>query len=143
LTEENMVHPADAEGSGRQFGQCSLCQHVWATRADFLRDPTLKIIGYQAAFVNLVEGYFLFNHSCGTTLARAVGEFQDLYTGPMYTNRATGSDECPGYCLRKGELGGCSAQCECAWVRETIQIILNWPRDSDQQGVAEPPHLIG
>jgi hypothetical protein len=120
-----------------------MCQRAWETRADFLADPHLGIIGYQVAFSKLAEGFFLFNHSCGTTLARPVGEFQDLYDGPVIAHRATGSDECPGYCLRRGELRPCPAECECASVREIIQIILNWPGKAAQQGVAQLPHLIG
>lgn len=137
------MQPADAAASTVHFAQCTMCQRAWETRAAFLGDPNLRIIGYQVAFTNLAEGLFLFNHSCGTTLARPVGEFRDLYAGPFFADRATGSDECPGYCLRRGELRGCPAQCECASVREIIQIILNWPGKGDQHGAAQLPHLIG
>ena len=138
-----MSHSIDAEGGIPPFGQCPLCKRVWETRADFLSDPQLSIIGYQAALTNLARGLFLFNHSCRTTLAQPVGDFQDLYDGPIFAHRATGTDECPGHCLRTGELGGCPAQCECAYVREIIQIILNWPRRGERQGVAQLPRLIG
>jgi len=138
-----MTQIADAEASQVHFARCSLCQRAWETRADFLADPQLRIIGYQVAFTDLTEGFFLFNHSCGTTLARPVGEFQDLYTGPIFAHRATGSDECPGYCLRRGELRACPAECECASVREIIQTILDWPGKGNQQPVTQLPHLIG
>lgn len=138
-----MSQSIDAGRGVPPFGQCSLCRWVWETRADFLRDPTVTIVGYQVAFADLAEGFLLFNHSCGTTLARRAGEFRDLYPGPIFAQRATGSDECPGYCLRRDELRACPAQCECAYVREIIQIILNWPREGAQQGIAQLPHLIG
>ncbi len=138
-----MAQPADAAASSPQFAQCTLCESAWKTRADFLADPHLKIIGYQVAFTDLGEGFFLFNHSCGTTLARPVGEFQDLYDGPLFTSRATGTDECPEFCLRQDELRGCPAQCECASVRAIIQIILAWPGKGDQHRVGHLPHLIG
>ena len=38
---------------------------------------------------------------------------------------ATGTDDCPGYCLRVDELGRCPARCECAYVREIIHVIRN------------------
>jgi hypothetical protein len=138
-----MNHPPDPKIGSQPFGQCSLCKQVWETRAEFLGDPNLGIIGYQVAFTNLAEGFFLFNHSCGTTLARTVGEFHDLYTGPIYADRATGSDGCPEYCLRKSELRACPAQCECAAVREIIQIILRWPKGGARQGGPQPEDLIG
>lgn len=137
------MQPADAAARHVHFARCSLCRHTWETRVDFLGDPSLRIIGYQVAFTNLAEGFFLFNHSCGTTLARPVGEFQDLHDGPIVAHRATGSDECPGYCLRRGELRACPAECECASVREIIQIILGWPGKGDQQDPAQLPQLIG
>ncbi len=138
-----MSQSPDAEGGSPPFAQCPLCKRAWEARADFLADPQLKIIGYQAVFTNLAKGFFLFNHSCGTTLARPVEDFEDLYDGPIFAPRATGSDECPGYCLRKDELRACPAQCECAYVREVIQIILNWPGKGGQQDVAQLPYLIG
>jgi len=92
---------------------------------------------------HFAAGFFLFNHSCGTTLARPVAEFQDLYDGPLFASRATGSEECPGYCLRQEDLRGCPAECECASVRAIIQIILAWPGKGDRQGVGQLPHLIG
>jgi hypothetical protein len=138
-----MTQPADTAASSPHFAQCTLCQSAWKTRADFLADPHLKIIGYQVAFTDLAAGFFLFNHSCGTTLARPVAEFQDLYDGPLFASRATGSEECPGYCLRQEDLRGCPAECECASVRAIIQIILAWPGKGDRQGVGQLPHLIG
>jgi hypothetical protein len=138
-----MTPPADAAASSPHFARCTLCRRAWKTRAEFLADPHLRIIGYQVAFHNLANGLFLFNHSCGTTLARPVGAFQDLYDGPVFASRATGSDECPGFCLRKDELRGCPAQCECAYVRAIIQLLLDWPKPGGQQDTGHLPHLIG
>jgi hypothetical protein len=46
----------------------------------------------------------------------------------MVEERKTGTEECPGYCLHQDELQPCPARCECAYVREIIQIIRNWPK---------------
>ena len=94
----------------------------------FLQDPELRIIGYQANFVKSEAGLFLFNHSCGTTLSILTKEFLDLYSGPFYTIRMTGSDQCKGYCLNKEELRTCPAHCEFAYVREVAAIIRSWPK---------------
>lgn len=93
---------------------------------DFLNDPGLKPIGYQANFEALTAGIFLFNHDCYGTLAIPAGEFGDLYAGPIFKERATGSRECPGYCLHEDELAPCPARCECAYVREILQLITAW-----------------
>ena len=110
------------------FKRCSKCQTEWASREDFLRDPDLVIIGYQVSFDDLNEGLFYFNHSCKTTLAIYAREFVDLYQGPIFSIRATGTEDCPGHCLHKSVLKPCPAKCECAFVREVIQIIRHWPK---------------
>jgi hypothetical protein len=105
------------------FKQCPNCGYRWNTRDEFLMDKSLEIIGYQANFKKLTAGLFYFNHSCRGTLALQAFLFGDLYEGPMFTERATGGDTCPGHCLHREELSPCPAECECAFVREIIQLI--------------------
>jgi hypothetical protein len=115
------------------FKKCPLCGFPWERRSSFLSDPGIEIIGYQACFKNLTAGSFLFNHSCAGTLAILVEEFQDLYDGPVYEERKTGTDKCPQYCLHNEELARCPARCECAFVREIIQLVRGWPKNSSGQ----------
>jgi hypothetical protein len=109
------------------FKQCTCCGFQWRSRDAFLWDQTAVIVGYQARFKELETGIFLFNHSCGTTLAIQAGVFKDMYNGPIFQERATGTDDCPGYCLNKNTLKPCPAKCECAYVREIIQLIKTYP----------------
>ena len=110
------------------FKVCSSCKNPWSTREDFLADPGLTLIGYQAHFEELKTGLLYFNHTCGTTIVLDAGVFSDLYKGPVFEERLTGSEQCPGYCLQQSNLQPCPAQCECAFVREVMQIIKNWPK---------------
>ena len=110
------------------FKRCSCCQAVWLTRDDFLSDPDVGLIGYQAHFEELQAGLILFNHSCHTTLAIKVECLHDLYDGPIFQVRATDGPDCQGYCHNRGELRPCPAQCECAYVREILQIVRNWQK---------------
>lgn len=107
----------------QEFKTCPNCGKVWKDRYDFIDDLENEIVGYQVSFKELEAGLFLFYHSCGTTLALPVAPFLDLYDGEIFEERATGSDECPEYCLQKDNLDPCPARCECAFVREIIQII--------------------
>ena len=109
-----------------------MCGFVWPEKASFLNDPTLQIIGYQANFDELMAGLFLFQHNCGTSLAIKAEAFEDLYDGPIFTERMSGTNECEGHCLLDNDLRPCPAKCECAYVREVVQVILNWPK----QGLA-------
>ncbi len=117
------------------FKKCPACVSEWFTRDSFLKDTNIEIIGYQTHFEDLTSGIFLFNHhSCRGTLSLPAGSFKDLYAGPIFSERATGGEECPGYCLQKDELRPCPAQCECAYVREIIQLIKNWPKQGTEGG---------
>ena len=88
-----------------------------------MEDPDIEIVGYQANFKELMAGLLYFNHACKSTLAVSADAFADLYHGPVFEKRQTGSEDCPGFCLHKDELRPCPAECECAFVREVIQCI--------------------
>ncbi len=121
-------HERARDSKAVPFKKCQPCGFEWDSRDDFLGDPNMELIGYQANFDELETGLFLLNHSCHATLAIQASEFRDLYDGPVFAARATGSDECPGYCLRKNELRPCPTECECAYVREIIQVIKGWTK---------------
>jgi hypothetical protein len=111
------------------FKECSCCGYVWETQKDFLDDPGISIVGYKADFEILEEGLFFFNHEdCGSTITLRTCAFRNLYDGPVYTTRATGTPECPGYCLHKDALNPCPARCECQYVRSIVQTIKEWPK---------------
>jgi hypothetical protein len=110
------------------FKTCPNCFGKWHTRDNFLSDSQLELNGYKADFEKLDYGLFFFTHkkdSCYSTMAIEVVDFKDLYSGEIHTERKTGSEECPRYCLDKEQLDRCDAMCECAFVREIIQIIQN------------------
>lgn len=112
------------------FKTCS-CGCSWSQRNDFLDDESIELIGYTPNFKALEMGWFFFNHhTCKSTLAIKAAHFIDLYQGEVFTDRKTGSDDCPGYCLRQSELAHCPAKCECAYVRQLLQIIKHWDKRS-------------
>jgi hypothetical protein len=113
------------------FKKCSCCTAPWFTRDDFLHDDQIELIGYQANFSHLELGYLLFNHlSCESTIAIHAGLFKDLYAGPIFGQRLTGTDACQGFCIDTEALEPCVEQCECAYVRDILQIIRDWPKES-------------
>ena len=111
------------------FKKCPNCGYEWKNREQFLNDADIEIIGYQVNCTRLLAGYFMFNHDCKGTLTIPAEHFQDLYDGHIFSERATGKDECKEYCLQESELRPCPVECECAYVREIISIIKNWPKD--------------
>lgn len=103
------------------FKICPKCGFEWKNRESFLADQAVSIIGYQVNFDKLETGFFLFNHTCKGTFGIYVYHFRDLYSGEIFTERATGSNDCMEYCLKVEMLDSCPAKCECAFVREIIQ----------------------
>ncbi len=119
------------------FKKCSCCEIPWFTRNEFLQDKNIELVGYQANFSQLELGFFLFNHlHCKSTLAIPAGVFSDLYEGPVFGERLTGAEPCPGYCLHEEFLQPCEAQCACAYVREIMQIVQDWPKEEFQASQA-------
>jgi hypothetical protein len=114
--------------SEKIFKRCSKCKHTWDSRGSFLSDTGIELIGYQADFAELSEGLFLFNHTCGTTIAIKAQFFIDLHEGPVFRDRLNGSDECLGYCNVRDNLLPCPLKCECAYVRSVIQVVKDWPK---------------
>ena len=115
-------------GQAKCFKECLICNTCWLSRKDFLSDADIQFIGYQAHFRALTAGLFFFNHHCKGTLAMPVSAFEDLYEGPIFQERMTGSDDCPGHCLKRTSMEPCPNACECAYVRELIQIFNSWPK---------------
>lgn len=110
------------------FKQCPMCRHTWHNREDFLADSSLEMNGYTADFESLEYGLFYFTHEvdgCGSTLAMYSSDFLDLYKGQRYDEQRTGKEDCPGYCHEREQLARCDALCECAFVREVIDIIIH------------------
>jgi hypothetical protein len=115
------------------FKKCTCCNHPWVSRDEFLEDSKLQLVGYQVNFGKLELGYFLFNHlTCLSTIAVPAGMFRDLYDGPVFSERKTDTENCPGYCGDRDILDPCDQECECAYVREIIQVVQNWPKNKDQ-----------
>ena len=110
------------------FKTCSNCETRWSSLDAFMQDPAIELVGYMPTFEDLVNGLFLFNHRCGTTLACRVGQFEHLYPGPIYRENHHGGSECPGYCQNKTDFSPCPTRCSCAYVRETLHTIRHWPK---------------
>jgi len=111
------------------FKSCS-CGYAWKERPEFLGDARIEMLGYQVDFDHLELGLLLFNHmSCGTTLGVPVADLKDLYDGPVFKRNLHGTEDCPSYCLYQNNLDVCPQECECAYVRQIMQVIKRWPKE--------------
>ncbi len=123
--------PTVEQAEAAAFKVCGMCGKAWRSRDEFLADPEIRCIGYQVHYEDLELGLFDFNHeTCGTTMMIRASHFTDLYAGPPYTKRLTGTEDCPGYCLHRTELRSCPAQCICAYIRSVLDTIVGWKKAS-------------
>ncbi|MEN8256254.1 MAG: hypothetical protein ABFS09_00135 [Thermodesulfobacteriota bacterium] len=113
------------------FKKCTACGEKWLSQDEFLADQNVSLLGLQVCFDDLLEGLILFNHSCKTTFSVEVSKFENLYKGPRYLEPATGTEECPGYCLNERELKPCPTKCSCSFVREILQKIKYFPKKEE------------
>jgi hypothetical protein len=110
------------------FKVCPGCTRAWNSREDFLGDPELELIGYQVDVGSPVGGLFLFNHACKDTMAIPASFFLDLVAKPMQRPSLFGTAECVGHCLHRGDLDPCRSVCECAYVRDVLQVVRHWQK---------------
>ena len=113
------------------FKVCSMCKKHWEDRDDCLRDPEVKLAGYQVDFTDLDQGYFLFNHSaadCGTSIAVLVGDMMDLRGGLVHQESMYETAACEGHCLVVTSFEKCRAPCRNARVRDVMRAILELNR---------------
>jgi len=116
-------------GMADDFKVCTLCGTSWPTRAAFLGDPEVRLIGYQPDFAALDRGALSFNHDrpgCETTLEVAIQKFADLYDGPVHRESLHDTNECNGHCLTVDNLTRCHKRCANAWAREVARIVAEW-----------------
>lgn len=117
------------------FKECTMCHKSWRNREAFLSDPEIRVVGYQPNFLHLAAGLFLFNHirtGCGTTVALPAGQFTDLYRGPIFEVPREAVKKCPEFCMEDSSLEPCPERCECAYVREVLQIARHWPKQKQK-----------
>ncbi len=108
------------------FKICSKCAYTWRIRDDFLGDPSICLLGFQASFKENESGYYLFNHilegnQCDTTLAVEVEAFLSMHKGSMFTDIKFESPMCELHCARVEDLSQCPRECKNAVAREIMQ----------------------
>jgi len=123
MTRQNTISLKDV------YKICPKCGYEWQTQLDLLSDPTLYILGFQAAFTENDEGLILFNHilengQCNTTFSLKVSDFKNLYDGPSYDDIKYEKDECSGFCKKIENISRCNAKCKNANARDIINKIL-------------------
>ena len=110
------------------FKTCPTCAAQWEDRKQFLGDPCLKLLGYQSTFTMGQPGLFLFNHSCGSTIALEATTFEDIYDGDIYRHCEAHYSNHADYCCKADTGEKHVKTCVCQFATEmatTLQQIMN------------------
>jgi hypothetical protein len=88
---------------------CPCCGKAWASVAQFLRDPEVRLSRYKACLEGFEKGSYEFVHTCGSSVQIPVSRFVRSRT---CGKSLLGSHACPGLCYYENSLLACSAVCE-------------------------------
>jgi hypothetical protein len=80
------------------------------------------------AFIAFTPGGASVEEAYLTTLALPAGVFTDIYHGEVFVDKLHGTAACQGLCARWQDTRRCPAKCECAYIREMMQLVKQWPK---------------
>jgi hypothetical protein len=97
------------------FRTCGMCRKPWATRQDFITDPSLRLLGLQAVPDYPDANLLVYEHDCGTSVSVLASRLRDLVAaeepGEAELPLLRGSEECGGFCNRLESLEACGRRC--------------------------------
>ena len=144
LVNSSVVEPATATSSSARasesptvFKACPACHAEWRSEASMLRDPDVRLIGFQLLSDgcqpgSCQSGVFVFSHeTCGTSLAMETAAAVGLTHGsiPVLSRSACSVGRGGDHCLGARAGGECPRECICEFVWRVTRLIRDWPKD--------------
>ncbi len=108
------------------FQVCGSCRFTWPSWDQFVRDPAVRLLGFQAVASNPDINLLIFEHDCGSTVSILSRRLRHLLPAPppdAPTERLIGTDECRGHCRLLEDLEACNAKCSNARDRQLILLV--------------------
>jgi hypothetical protein len=132
LVQRNIIlHPftcyyADMTGPA-PFKECGSCHKKWEEWQDFVRDPEVRLLGFQGSTRLPDTNLLVFHHRCGTSISVFAKnlrhilpqDVQELQFPVLY-----GDETCSQYCREIENLKICKRSCANARDRHLILTIL-------------------
>jgi hypothetical protein len=122
--------PHDKKGR-HPFKTCGSCRKSWEQWQDFVLDPGVRILGFQA-IENLPDANLLvFEHKCGSSislLAKRLRHVLDDQGEREHLPVLFGSEVCREHCRLIEDLEACDRPCANSRDRRLIQLLLKMRR---------------
>jgi hypothetical protein len=118
---------ADNGSSDSQFKKCGSCGRGWDQWPDFILDPDIRPIGFQA-IPGLPEANLLvFEHRCGSSISVLASRLRHILPDSEPAGEVSalfGKDSCSGHCRFLQDLESCDRMCINARDRRLILMLL-------------------
>jgi hypothetical protein len=115
-----------------KFQKCGSCGRRWGEWPDFILDPEIQPIGFQA-FPGLPDSNLLiFEHRCGSSISVLAKRLRHILADSEQAADLPvlfGTNECSGHCRFLENLEGCDRLCINARDRRLILKLLKMKRD--------------
>jgi hypothetical protein len=102
-----------------------MCRKAWATREDFLEDPSLKLLGLQVVAELPDANLIVWEHECGTSVSVLARRMHDLLSPPVDGDTwplplLLNSPDCQQLCTSLENLLACDRPCRNAFDRRVM-----------------------
>lgn len=124
--------PAQPAHAPPPFQICGACKQAWPTWEDFVVDPAIRLLGFQAVIANADLNLLIFEHRCGSSvsiLARRLRHLLPVQEAERPSAMLFGTSDCHGHCRFLANLEMCDSPCVNAHDRRLI-LMINQMRKS-------------
>ena len=113
--------------SHRPFQKCGSCGQMWNQWPDFILDPDVRLLGFQAMPGMPDANLLIFVHACGSTISILAKRLRHILPGSDQAGELPslfGTDTCNKYCRFIENLETCDRHCVNARDRRMILMLL-------------------
>lgn len=120
-----------AEEGGKKghhpFKTCGSCRKAWEQWQDFVLDPAVRLLGFQAIESLPDANLLVFEHKCGSSISLLAKRLRHILPPPGEEDRLPvlfGSDICREHCRLVKDLEACDRPCANSRDRRLAQLLL-------------------
>lgn len=114
------------------FQTCGSCRERWQEWSDFILDPNIRLLGFQAISGLPDANLLVFEHRCGSSislLAKRLRHILPVAEAAAEMTSLFGTGQCNQYCRFLDNLEACDRPCANARDRRLILALLNMKRN--------------
>ena len=117
------------------FKTCGSCRKTWEGWQDFVLDPAIRILGFQAVESVPDANLIVFEHKCGSSISLLAKRLRHILPGPGEDTHLPvlyGSEVCREHCRLIQDLEACDRPCANSRDRRLIQLLLEMRRHAQK-----------